>query len=204
MATPLASPPTSVAPRSGASERAPVQLLAWCFVASEATFFALLIIAFVALTVAPGHGRTPEPGASSLDPLHTGLYSIFLFASSATLAWGERGVARGRVRLTLGLLVTAALGIVFLAFQGAEWARLLAAGVTVPRNVFGTSFYTLTGFHGAHVAIGVLMLLILTVLAAAGALRGARGAVAAAAIYWHFVDAVWVVIYAVVYLAGTR
>ncbi len=179
--------------------RAPAQLLAWCVVASEATFFVLLVLAFVALPVPAGQGPTP---AGTLDPRQTGLYSLLLFASSATLVWAERG--RGRRRQALGLGLTAALGIAFLCFQAREWSRLLAAGVTVRRNVFGTTFYTLTGFHGAHVALGVLVLLVLGGLAATGSLRGERGAVAAAAIYWHFVDAVWAVIYAVVYLVAAR
>lgn len=178
--------------------RAPAQLLVWCFIASEGTFFLLLILAFVALPVPAGQGPSPR---TALDPLQTGLYSLLLFASSGTLALGERG--RGR-RRALGLLVTAALGVAFLCFQALEWRRLLAGGLTVQRNVFGTTFFTLTGFHGAHVAIGVLLLLVLAGLDAAGALRGERGAVGGAALYWHFVDAVWAVIYAVVYLGAAR
>ncbi len=179
------------------------EALAWAFIASEAVFFVLLVLAFVVLQAAPTGGPT---AASSLDPLRTGLYSIALFASSFTLLWGERGGAHGsRARLSAGIFVTAALGIVFLAFQAHEWARLLAQGVTVRRNPFGTAFYTLTGFHGLHVAIGVVILLVLLGLALGGALRdGGAGALAAGALYWHFVDVVWDVIYSVVYLVAAR
>ncbi len=173
--------------------------LVWAFIASESVFFVLLVLAFVALPPAPG-GPT---AASSLDPLRTFLYSVALFASSFTLLWGERG---GQGRLVAGLAITIALGIVVLAFQAAEWARLLARGVTVRANTFGTTFYTLTGFHGLHVAIGVVVLLVLLVLALAGRLRrGAdAGALSAGALYWHFVDVVWVAIYTVVYLVSAR
>ncbi len=176
--------------------------LAWCFIASESVFFVLLVLAFVALR-SSGGGPT---AAGTLDPLHTGLYSIALFASSFTLLWGERGGRRGSpLRQGVGLGITAALGIVFLAFQGGEWARLLARGVTVRRNPFGTAFYTLTGFHGLHVALGVVILLVLLVLTVAGDLRdGGAGALRAGALYWHFVDVVWVAIYTVVYLVSAR
>ncbi len=176
--------------------------LAWCFIASESVFFVLLILAFLALR--PGAGGGPA-AATALDPLRTGLYRVALFASSFTLLWGERGRPRGGRRLAIGLAVTAALGIVFLAFQGREWAHLLGAGATVRANTFGTAFYTLTGFHGLHVAIGVVILLVLLGLALGGELRdGGAGALAAGALYWHFVDVVWVVIYSVVYLVAAR
>ncbi len=173
--------------------------LVWCFIASESVFFVLLVLAFLALP--PGSGGVSA--ATSLDPLRTGLYSVALFASSFTLLWGERGGGRGR--LAAGLVVTAALGIVFLGFQAHEWSRLLAHGVTVRANTFGTTFYTLTGFHGLHVALGVVILLVLLVLTLAGRLpAGGAGAVSAGALYWHFVDVVWVAIYSVVYLVSAR
>ncbi len=172
--------------------------LAWCFIASESVFFVLLVLAFLALPPAPGG----PSAATSLDPLRTGLYSVALFASSFTLLWGERG---GRRRLAAGLAVTAALGIVFLGFQAHEWSRLLAHGVTVRANTFGTAFYTLTGFHGLHVALGVVILLVLLVVTLSGGLReGGAGALSAGALYWHFVDVVWVAIYSVVYLVSAR
>ncbi len=177
--------------------------LAWCFIASETVFFVLLLLAYVALR---SGGQSGPTAATSLDPLRTGLYSVALFASSFTLLWAERGGARGgRLRLGVGLAVTAALGIVFLAFQGLEWSRLLASGVTVRRNPFGTTFYTLTGFHGLHVALGVVILIVLGALTALGELRdGGAGALSAGALYWHFVDVVWAVIYSVVYLVSAR
>jgi heme/copper-type cytochrome/quinol oxidase subunit 3 len=101
----------------------------------------------------------------------------------------------------VGLLTTFALGAVFLVGQGLEYAALLRSDVTISRDLFGTTFFTLTGFHGLHVFIGLLMISLLTGIT----LRGRRGqprpgAVEAVSIYWHFVDAVWVVIFSVVYL----
>ncbi len=177
--------------------------LAWCFIASESVFFVLLVLAYVVLGASGAGGPT---AATSLDPLRTGIYSVALFASSFTLLWAERGGAKGHgLRLRVGLAVTVALGIVFLAFQALEWQRLLAHGVTVRRNPFGTAFYTLTGFHGLHVAIGVVVLVVLLVLALAGELEdGGAGALSAGALYWHFVDVVWVAIYSIVYLVSAR
>ncbi len=194
---------------AAAADRAPrlsnAVALTWSFIASESVFFVLLVLAFLALR--PGAGSGPT-AATSLDPLRTGLYSVALFASSFTLLWGERGRARGRAgraRVATGLAVTAGLGIVFLAFQALEWSRLLARGVTVRANTFGTAFYTLTGFHGLHVAIGVVILLVLLVVTLRGDLdAGDAGALPAGALYWHFVDVVWVVIYSVVYLVAAR
>ncbi len=164
------------------------KVLVWCFIASESVFFVLLVLAFLALP--PGASGGPT-AAGALDPLRTGLYSVALFASSFTLVWGERG--RGGRRLAAGLAVTAALGIVFLAFQGREWANLLAHGVTVRANTFGTTFYTLTGFHGLHVALGIVILAVVW--------RGARpGGVETAAVFWHMVDLVWVVMFPIIYL----
>ncbi len=175
------------------------RVLVWCFIASESVFFVLLVLAFVALR--PGAGSGPT-AATSLDPSRTGLYSVALFASSFTLAWGERG---GRRRRAAGLAATAVLGMVFLAFQVQEWSRLLARGVTVRANTFGTSFYTLTGVHGLHVALGVVILIALLVTTLAGEPRdGDAGALSAGALYWHFVDVVWVAIYSVVYLVAAR
>jgi len=87
------------------------------------------------------------------------------------------------------------------AAQAKEYLRLIGAQTTISSNVFATSFFTLTGFHGLHVLVGLIMLSILAGLAWVGDFRGPRSvAVEAVSLYWHFVDAVWVVIFTVVYL----
>lgn len=168
------------------------------FIASEATFFVLLILAYVFLH---GAGAGPKaPGA--LDAVRTGVFSVFLFASSVTFWLGERRLRRGGRRAFAAFVAsTIVLGGVFLAGQAAEWRRLLGAGIAPRSDPFATSFFTLTGFHGLHVLVGLVLLAVAAGLGARleGGARW-RTLVESAGWYWHFVDAVWAVIFAVVYL----
>ncbi len=168
------------------------------FLASEAMFFILLILAYIVLHGQVGQGPS---AAQMLDPLTTGIYSLFLIASSFTVWLAGRSMARRSRSAWLWLLVTVVLGIIFLVGQGREWTRLFSRGVLVSTNEFGTTFFTLTGFHGLHVTIGLIALAVLLGLTAGGRLRGPRSAaLEAISLYWHFVDGVWIVIFAVVYL----
>jgi heme/copper-type cytochrome/quinol oxidase subunit 3 len=169
------------------------------FILSEGVFFLLLILAYV--TYHREHGNGPT-AADSLNVVKTGMFSLFLFASSGTMALAVAGFRRGRRgRLAAGLLGTLVLGAVFLVGQGREYVSLLEKNVTISRDLFGTTFFTLTGFHGLHVLIGLLMIAVLLGLSRFGGDHEPRaGAMEAVSIYWHFVDAVWVVIFAVVYL----
>lgn len=170
------------------------------FISSETIFFTLLILAYLYFQgAAAGDGPT---AASSLDPLTTGLFSLFLFASSFTIWRADRNLARqNRTGLLTWLLATIGLGLIFLAGQGVEWRQLIAEGTTVSRNLFGTTFFTLTGFHGFHVLVGLVALAIVAGLAWAGDFEGPQSsAVESISLYWHFVDVVWVVIFSVVYL----
>ncbi len=171
------------------------------FVLSEAVFFLLLILAYVFY-----HHRTGTGGeaAAHLDPVRTGIYSVFLLASSATMWRAEANAKRSRRRsVRIWLLATIVLGAVFLIGQGREYADLIQRKVTISRDLFGTTFFTLTGFHGLHVLIGLLVLGIFAVLMFAAQKEDAVDTgLHAAAVYWHFVDAVWVVIFTVVYLWG--
>jgi heme/copper-type cytochrome/quinol oxidase subunit 3 len=169
------------------------------FVASESIFFILLILAYVFYHHKAANGAE---AAHFLDTLRTGIFSLFLFTSSAT-AWraavslrhGSRRGARA------WLAATVVLGAVFLAGQGTEYADLIRRNVTISRDLFGTTFFTLTGFHGLHVLLGLVMLTLLAGLASERSVTLLEhGALEAVSIYWHFVDAVWVVIFAVVYL----
>ena len=169
------------------------------FLISEGAFFAFLIIAYVYF-----HGTmTAGPNArNSLDPLRTGIYSVFLLASSFTVRTAERKFSNGNRRaFAAWLLTTILLGAIFLAGQGREYFTLYRADVTVSRNIFGTSFFTLTGFHGLHVLLGLVALSILFGLALGGTFKnGESSAIRSVALYWHFVDWVWVVIFFVVYV----
>lgn len=169
------------------------------FIGSEAVFFTLLILAYVFFRGSSSSGPT---AASSLDPLTTGLFSLFLFASSFTVWRAEKSLARSHPGQLRGwLLATLGLGLVFLLGQGLEWSHLFNQGATISRNLFGTTFFTLTGFHGLHVFIGLVALGIVLGLAQAGEFKsGPSAALESVALYWHFVDVVWVVIFTVVYL----
>lgn len=169
------------------------------FLASEAVFFGFLIAAYIYYYPAVVHG----PNASnSLDPPRTLIFTICLVSSSGAIWLAERSLAAARkaaFRFWLG--VTILLGAAFLVGQGFEYAGLIAKSVTPERNLFGATFFTLTGFHGFHVLCGLVALFIVMLLATRRSF-GARemSGVGAVALYWHFVDAVWIVIFSLVYL----
>lgn len=167
------------------------------FIASEVFFFLTLIFSYIYLS----HSFGSFPRTYLAVP-RTFVFSLFLFSSSATLYLAERAYARGRAGAFRALmLLTVALGLVFLVGQGIEYTELIRNGVTVDFNVFGSAFFTLTGFHGLHVVTGLIMLLSVTGLSFAGRLDGSREiALTTVAYYWHFVDAVWVAVFSVAYL----
>ncbi|HEX6607526.1 MAG TPA: cytochrome c oxidase subunit 3 [Chloroflexia bacterium] len=180
----------------------PNQLAVALFIVSEVVFFAMLIIAYIFYRDSPAVAGGPT-AKRSLDIALTTLFSICLFASSGTIWFADRSLARGNekgVRLWLG--ATIVLGAIFIGGQGYEYSKLLSEDITLNTNLFGTTFYTLTGFHGLHVTAGLIALIILFVLALTGQFRNVthNSAMAAISLYWHFVDVVWVVVFSVVYI----
>jgi heme/copper-type cytochrome/quinol oxidase subunit 3 len=180
------------------------------FIFSEANFFLILIVAYVYFHIVSKGGG---PGAATaLNPLFTGLFSIALFASSATMAMAHHAFRYGRHRsLMVWLALTIVLGAAFLVGEGLEYSGLISHNVTIATNLFGTTFFTLTGFHGLHVLIGLCMLTIMLGVAANGRMvlpqapamieaEGLQAGFESVAMYWHFVDAVWVFIFGLVYL----
>ena len=98
-------------------------------------------------------------------------------------------------------VATALLGMCFISGQVYEFTRFVQDGLTIKTNVFGSSFFLLTGFHGLHVTVGILMLLSLYLMSLDGRLPSDRAeTVELVGLYWHFVDVVWIVIFTVVYL----
>jgi heme/copper-type cytochrome/quinol oxidase subunit 3 len=147
--------------------------------------------------------RSAGPGPHDLDVPRTFIFSLFLFASSGTVYLAERRLARDDQRGFLVLwLASIVLGAIFLVGQLTEYMRLYADGITIGSNLFTSAFFTLTGFHGLHVFVGLIALGAIGLLGRAGDFRGGRHRVAvdAVSIYWHFVDAIWVVIFSLVYL----
>lgn len=162
------------------------------FIASESIFFLTVVMVFIALR--PGGLAAAK---HELDIARTAIFSLFLFASSATMTIAERRRERDGL---LWLGVTALLGLVFLGGQGSEYARLLDSGIGPHTGLFGTTFFTLTGLHGLHVLIGLVAIGGLMLAVRSGRARVRTTAWEAVAWYWHFVDGVWVVVFSVVYL----
>jgi cytochrome c oxidase subunit 1 len=170
----------------------------WTFIGSESIFFASLISTYLIY-----RGRSPTgPGAEALAVPLTSISTFVLLMSSLLMVLALAAQQRGDERWsTRWLAATAGLGLVFLGGQAYEFHHLLGEGIALQTNLFSQTFYTLVGFHGAHVAVGVLWLLVLAGASRAGRLPAARSrAVEVAGLYWHFVDVVWIVIFTLVYL----
>ena len=174
----------------------------WIFLGSEAVFFSALIMTYIVMSGRATGGPTP---AQTLNIPFVAFNTFVLICSSVTmvtaLAHIERGDATGLRRY---LIATAMLGLVFLGGQVTEFTMLYQQGVTLHSSLFGASFFTLTGFHGAHVTIGVIWILFVLARAYAGGVtRDNHIGVEMVGLYWHFVDIVWILIFTIVYLVGT-
>ena len=169
-------------------------------IAAEVMFFAGLVSGFFVLRLAAP--MWPPPLQPRLPILVTGFNTLVLLISSLAMAGATRALrARDGVRLVRGLAAAAALGALFLAIQGYEWMRLIQYGLTVSSGAYGATFYTLIGAHAAHVVGALIWLGVTLTLAARGRFLDGHTAMArACAIYWHFVVALWPVLYVSVYL----
>lgn len=169
------------------------------FISSEVMFFGGLFAAYFSARASFAGTWGPPEGAEPLEILPIALpITLILLSSSVTMHWAVQSIRRGSLGgLRLWLGVTLALGILFLAGQAYDYTVL---GFGISDGVFGTVFYTLTGFHGAHVFGGVVGLSILTARAGQGQFS-ARNHVAVEAVsyYWHFVDLVWVALFTTLY-----
>lgn len=188
------------------------------FIFSEVMFFAGFFGAlFYARNIAgplladaqllwPGYGAgwpTAGPGIKeALTPVAAwgipALNTLILLSSGATVTWAHWGLIRGRrFQLKLGLALTIALGVVFVALQAHEY---LEASFSIRSGIYGATFYMLTGFHGAHVTLGAIMLSVILFRVLAGHFTpGSHFAFAAVSWYWHFVDVVWLLLFVFVY-----
>jgi cytochrome c oxidase subunit 3 len=171
--------------------------LLW-FLLTEAVLFAYLIAAYLYIraVIAP---EWPPEGTERLHLTLPAINTGLLLLSSLPIRYAGRSIQRGQQRgLVVGLALTILLGALFIVLQGYEYA---VAGFTPQTNVFGSIFYTLTGFHGAHVLIGLGMLSVALWHAARGRFSAERHfGVQAAELYWHFVDVVWVVLFVLLYV----
>jgi cytochrome c oxidase subunit I+III len=170
------------------------------FIASEAMFFIMLISAYILFNQNPPAG--PNAG-NSLNLGRTLIFTISLLSSSLTLFFAEKALHKGSTggfRFWMGLTIV--LGAIFLGGQAYEYAELFENGITVGRNVFGSTFFTLTGFHGFHVFVGLVALTVFWFMGRKGELSHSVRLqyVEALGWYWHFVDVVWVVLFYLLYL----
>jgi len=171
----------------------------WMFLGSEVLFFGALISTFLLYRTRIEDGPGP---AEVFDIPFTSVSSFILLMSSLTMVMAHHSAARKDWRqMRVWLVATALLGMVFLSGQVFEFTEFVDEGLTLSTSPFGSAFFVLTGFHGAHVAIGVLMLLAIAFQSFTGRLADGEGMnVELVGLYWHFVDIVWIVIFTVVYL----
>jgi len=170
------------------------------FIASEVMFFGGLFGAY--FNIRADAGNNWPPAGLELEELHwhlPGLFTVVLIISSFTLHLALHAIKRGNTRgLIQWTTITLILGVIFLAGQLYDYSTL---GFTIRDGVFGTTFYTLTGFHGAHVFAGLCYLFIVLVRASTGQFtRYSHAAVEGASLYWHFVDVVWIVLFFILYV----
>lgn len=170
----------------------------WLFIASEVMFFGGLLSAFLHFKLRP----PIDPGEGMLDVVLVGVNTFVLLTSSFTVVLGLASAKEGNKGRLMGFMgATIALGLAFLGGQIYEFIALWNEGVTLSSSVFGSSFFTLTGFHGLHVLIGVIWALAVLLRAARGAYtQDTYQGVEIFGLYWHFVDIVWIVLFTLIYL----
>ena len=178
------------------------KLAMWIFLASDCLLFGALISTYVLYRGASIKGPYPS---DVFDIPYTSVSSFVLLASSLTMVLALAAIQRGELgQMRVWLLATALLGATFVGGQVYEFTTFADEGLTLTTNLFSTTFYVLTGFHGTHVAIGILMLLSLLVMSFTGKITQQNSlSVELVGLYWHFVDIVWIVIFTIVYLIPT-
>lgn len=202
-----AASPAHVDTSTGVDSR---KMAFWTFIGSECLLFGSLIASYMAYKGQSLAGPYPHDTVLASGELVEGVLDIpltsistaVLLFSSLFMVLGLAAVQRGDRKLsTLWLGMTAVFGAIFLGFQTYEFTHFYHLGLTLSSNLFGSTFFTLTGFHGAHVFAGVIYMTTLTVMAAAGKLGPEKSLnVEIGGLYWHFVDVVWIVIFPLVYL----
>jgi cytochrome c oxidase subunit III len=171
-----------------------------CLIFAESAIFTIFVVAYLFYAGKSLLGPTPR------EVLETPIFfTVCLLSSSLTIHFAARFLERGRRGAFLLLwLLTIVLGALFLYGTGQEWHRLIYEhGLTISTNLFGTTYYSLVGLHASHVTAGLIMLIIVLFFGLAGRVGPEQSArVDVLSLYWHFVDAVWVVVFTVVYIIG--
>ncbi len=188
----------------GATGVANTKLAMWLFLSSDFLFFGGFIATFLLYRDRPGQaGPTPK---EVFDIPFTSVTSFILLMSSLTMVLALAAIQRGDIRrLKIWLLATALFGATFIGGQIFEFTEFTREGLKLHTSLFGSSFFVLTGLHGAHVTGGIIWLLSLWGLANRGQLQQRDAeTVEIAGLYWHFVDVVWIVIFTVIYLMPAK
>jgi cytochrome c oxidase subunit III len=171
-----------------------------CLIAAEAGIFSIFVVAYLFYIGKSVTGPMPA------DVLEMPIFiSICLLSSSLTIHLATRSLSRGRLAaFQAWWFSTLALGLIFLFGTAREWHRLIyERGLTISTNLFGTTYYSLVGLHAFHVIVGLLALSLVMTFALLGKVRQEHAERAEVlSLYWHFVDAVWVVVFTVVYIVG--
>jgi cytochrome c oxidase subunit 3/cytochrome o ubiquinol oxidase subunit 3 len=171
-----------------------------CLIIAESAIFTIFVVAYLYYIGKSLSGPTPG------DVLETPIFfTICLLSSSFSIHLAGKALAQGRRGVFLPLwLLTLVLGGLFLFGTAREWHRLIyERGLTISTNLFGTTYYSLVGLHAFHVVVGLALLLIVALFGVAGRVgREHTPRIEVLSLYWHFVDAVWVVVFTVVYVIG--
>ena len=172
----------------------------FALITGESALFTIFVVAYLFYIGKSLSGPTPQ------QVLEVPIFgTICLLSSSLTIWLAERAIARNRLNaFAFWLGFTICLGLIFLGGTAIEWHKLIYRdGLTISTNLFGTTYYSLVGLHASHVIIGLTMLTILFLFTIAGGVGEQHAErIAVLALYWHFVDAVWVVVFTVVYILG--
>ena len=185
-------------PEAHQSSRVDARMLGmFLFIASEVMLFGAFFTAYFFVRVV--NEATWPPSGFHLPVYVAGVNTAILVTSSFTMHWALQAIKRGnRAGLQAGLVLTFLMGLVFLLTQAREYSRV---GFAPGDTAFGTIFYSLTGLHGAHVFVGLMLLLFATIRAFRGHYTAEEHhGVEIPGIYWHFVDVMWIVVYTTIYI----
>jgi len=171
-----------------------------CLIAAESAIFIIFVVAYVFYIGKSVTGPTPK------EVLEIPIFAtICLLSSSVTIHLALSSIRREKLgAFKLWWFATFVLGAIFLCETGLEWHRLIfEKGLTVRTNLFGTTYYSLVGLHASHVTVGLILLLTVSIFAVLGKVNSEHEPrLDVLAYYWHFVDAVWVIVFTVVYIVG--
>ena len=175
------------------------KLMMWAFLGSDVMFFGVFIATYL---VYRGKSLVGPYPSEILDIPLTSVSTFVLLMSSLAMVLALHYVKAGeKNKGTLWILLVVVLGAIFMGFQFYEFREFAHEGLTPRTNIFGTTFFILTGIHGAHVTIGVIWMAFLAYGSHVGSLRSDNSLdLEIAGLYWHFVDIVWIVIFTVIYL----